>query len=35
MRGLLLSLVAVLDVLGAPLTFLAAHWLRLLRRIGV
>ena len=35
MRGLLLSLVAVLDALGAPLTFLAAHWLRLLRRIGV
>jgi predicted O-methyltransferase YrrM len=35
MRGVLLSLVAALDVLGAPFTFLAARWLWLLRRIGV
>lgn len=35
MRGVLTFAVRVADLLGAPITFLAAHWVRLLRRIGL
>ncbi len=35
MRALLTSLVRVVDVLAAPLTYAAGLWLKLLRRIGV